>query len=157
MPSFAEVELIGYLGKDPEMRLMPSGSYVTNFSVATTRKWKDSAGNDQEETIWWRVSTFGKVAENCNSYLKKGSLVHIIGRMIPDITTHGPKVFKKTDGSYGANYELCAEKILFLDSKNGHNSNYVQDMDENGNPIIHNSPNQSPVPAVQLDEDNFPI
>jgi single-strand DNA-binding protein len=77
MASLNKVLLIGNLGKDPEMRYLPSGEAVANFSVATTDKFKDKNGDMQEVTEWHRISFFGRVAEVCGQYLKKGSPVYI--------------------------------------------------------------------------------
>lgn len=154
--SLAKVEIIGHLGKDPEMKVMPSGNNVTNFSVATSRKWKDNNQVEQEETIWWRAAAYGKTAEACNQYLKKGSMVHIEGRMVPDNKTHGPKIYNKTDGGAGASYEICIEKVLFLNGpRDGSGGGTSQDADEYGNPI-NNTPASS-APAQTMGDDNFPI
>jgi len=76
------LEVIGHLGKDPEIRYLPSGDAVCNFSVATTEKWKDkSSGEQREETEWHRISVFGKLAEICGKYLTKGSLVYVAGKV----------------------------------------------------------------------------
>ena len=80
--SLNKAQVIGHLGKDPECRFLPSGEAVTNFSVATTEKWKDkSTGEMREQTEWHRISTFGRLAEICSEYLKKGSLVYIEGKI----------------------------------------------------------------------------
>lgn len=77
-----QVQIIGYLGKDPESRYLPSGDAVCNFSIATTEKWKDKAtGEAKEMTEWHRISTFGKLAEICGQYLKKGSLAFVQGKI----------------------------------------------------------------------------
>ena len=73
--------LIGNLGKDPETRYTQNGAAVTNFSVATTERWKDKDGQQQEQTEWHRIVTFGRLAEICNEYLNKGSKVYIEGRL----------------------------------------------------------------------------
>ena len=79
MASVNKVILIGNLGADPEMRYLPSGEAVTNLRIATTDTWKDRDGNKQEATEWHRVSFFGKTAEVCGQYLKKGSAVYVEG------------------------------------------------------------------------------
>jgi single-strand DNA-binding protein len=81
MASVNKVILIGNLGKDPEVRYLPSGDAVTNISVATTDTWKDKNGEKQEHTEWHRVAFFGKTAEIAGEYLKKGSPVYIEGRI----------------------------------------------------------------------------
>ena len=79
MASVNKVILIGNLGADPEMRYLPSGEAVANLRIATTDTWKDRDGNKQEATEWHRVSFFGKTAEVCGQYLKKGSAVYVEG------------------------------------------------------------------------------
>src|ERR1700690_3963596 len=77
IPMFHTIIIVGNLGKDPEMRYTPSGQAVTSFSVASNRSWTDSNGQKQTEVIWFRISAWGKQAEICNQYLKKGSKVLI--------------------------------------------------------------------------------
>ena len=81
MASVNKVILIGNLGRDPEVRYMPSGDAVANISIATTETWKDKNGEKQEKTEWHRVAMFGKTAEIAGEYLKKGSQVYIEGRL----------------------------------------------------------------------------
>ena len=73
--------LIGNLGTDPEMRVTASGTSVVNFTLATNESFKDSSGNLQERTEWHRIVAWGKLAEICNQYLKKGRQVYIEGRL----------------------------------------------------------------------------
>lgn len=81
MASVNKVTLIGNLGRDPEMRYLPSGEAVASFSVATTEQWKDKSGAKQERTDWHRVEFIGRTAEVCGEYLKKGAPVYIEGRI----------------------------------------------------------------------------
>jgi single-strand DNA-binding protein len=74
-----KVIIVGNLGRDPEMRYLPSGEAVANLAVATTDKYKDKTGQMVEQTEWHRVSFFGRTAEVCGQYLKKGSQVYIEG------------------------------------------------------------------------------
>ncbi len=67
-----KIIVIGHLGRDPEMRYLPSGQGVSNFSVATSRKYTTSSGEQREETEWFNCSAFGRLAETCNQYLTKG-------------------------------------------------------------------------------------
>ncbi|MDZ7265053.1 MAG: single-stranded DNA-binding protein [candidate division KSB1 bacterium] len=76
-----KVILLGRLGKDPELKYTPSGAAVATFSMATNRVWKDQAGAVQERTDWHRVVAWRKLAEFTNSYLKKGSLIYVEGRL----------------------------------------------------------------------------
>jgi single-strand DNA-binding protein len=111
---YHKVIIVGHLGRDPEMRYTPGGQPVTNFSVATTRKWTNTDGSTGEETIWVRVTAWGKLAETCNQYLAKGRLVLVEGRLTPDKDTGGPRVYQRKDGTYGASYEVTAENVRFL-------------------------------------------
>lgn len=81
MASVNKVILIGNLGRDPEVRYLPSGDAVANLNIATTEKWKDKGGQMQEQTEWHRVAFFGRQAEICGEYLRKGSSVYIEGRL----------------------------------------------------------------------------
>ena len=81
MASVNKVILMGHLGRDPELRYSPSGAAVCNLSLATTRTWKDKAGERQEETEWHRVVLYERLAEIAGEYLKKGRPVYIEGRI----------------------------------------------------------------------------
>ena len=113
---FHTVIVAGYLGRDPEMRYLPSGTPVTNFSVATSRKWTGSDGQQKEETVWFRVSVFGRLAEVCSQYLSKGRAVLIEGRLRPD-DRGGPRVWQGNDGTYRASFELVAQTVKFLSGR----------------------------------------
>jgi single-strand DNA-binding protein len=114
---FHTIIVVGNVGKDPEMRYTPSGQAVTSFSVATNRKYTGANGEKVEETIWFRISTWGKTAENCNQYVKKGSKVLVEGRLTPDKTTGGPRIWTKQDGTVGASFEITASTVQFLSSR----------------------------------------
>lgn len=81
MSSLNKAMIIGRLGNDPDMRYLPSGEAVANLSIATSETWKDKDGNKKESTEWHRVSFFGKIAEVCGQYLKKGGLVYVEGKI----------------------------------------------------------------------------
>jgi len=108
--------IVGNLGKDPEMRYTPSGQAVTNFNVATSRQYTDSNGQTVKETIWFRISAWGKQAETCNQYLKKGSKVLVEGRLVPDQKTGGPRIWQGQNGP-GASFEISANTVRFLSSR----------------------------------------
>ena len=114
---YHKVILVGNLGRDPEMRYTPSGSAVTNFSMATSEKWTGQDNQLQERTIWWRVSVFGKTGETCNTYLKKGSKVLVEGRMNPDPKTGNPRLWTGQDGQARASFEVVAATVKFLSSR----------------------------------------
>ena len=81
MASVNKVTIIGNLGKDPELKFMPNGDAVCNFSVATTDTWKDKAGEKQERAEWHNIVMYRKVAEIAGEYLKQGSSVYLEGRL----------------------------------------------------------------------------
>jgi single-strand DNA-binding protein len=109
--------IVGNLGKDPEMRYLPSGQAVTNFSVATSRQYTGSDGQLVKETIWFRVAVWGKQAETSNQYLKKGSKVLVEGRLTPDPATGGPRLWTRQDGTATSSYEINAQTVRFLSSR----------------------------------------
>src|SRR5215510_10843770 len=116
-PMYHTIIIVGNVGKDPEMRYTPSGQAVTSFSVATNRQYTSGNGEQVKETIWFRVTTWGKQAEVCNQYLKKGSKVLVEGRLTPDKATGGPRIWNKQDGSTGASFEVTAGTVRFLSSR----------------------------------------
>jgi single-strand DNA-binding protein len=81
MASVNKAIIIGNLGKDPEVRYTTGGQAVANFTVATNDRWTDKSGQQQERTEWHRVVVWGKQAENCGQYLKKGRSVYVEGRL----------------------------------------------------------------------------
>jgi single-strand DNA-binding protein len=109
--------LVGNLGKDPEMRYTPSGKPVTSFSVATSHQYTNNNGETVKETVWFRVTTWGKQAEVCNQYLKKGSKVLVEGRLTSDAATGGPRVWTGQDGAPRASFEVNANTVRFLSSR----------------------------------------
>lgn len=111
---YQKIVVVGNLGDDPEMRFMPDGTPVTNFSVATNRRWTDGNGERQEETTWFRVSAWRRQAEVANEYLSKGRQVLVEGRLRPDAATGGPRTWTAQDGTVRASYELTADAVRFL-------------------------------------------
>lgn len=81
MASVNKAILVGNLGRDPELKYMPNGDAVCNFSIATTDSWKDRDGNPQDKTEWHNIVAFRKLAEICGEYLKKGKQVYIEGKI----------------------------------------------------------------------------
>ena len=76
-----KIIVIGNLGRDPEMRYTPNGATVTSFSVASNRRYTTANGEQREETEWFNVSAWGRLAETCNQYLTKGQQVYVEGRL----------------------------------------------------------------------------
>ncbi len=109
--------IVGNLGRDPEMRYTPTGHVVTTMNVATNRQYTGADGHPVKETIWFHVSVWGKQAETCSQYLKKGSKVLIEGRLTPDPATGGPRIWTRQDGTAGASFEVSAATVRFLSSR----------------------------------------
>lgn len=108
---YQSIQIIGYLGADPEMRYLANGTAVTNFSVATSRRWKDASGEQREETEWFRVQAWAKLAEVCAQYLQKGRLVFVGGRM-------QTRSYEK-DGQKRYATDLVAQEVKFLGGRDG--------------------------------------
>jgi single-strand DNA-binding protein len=106
-----EIEIIGYLGGDPEMRFTVKGKAITHFSVAVS--------DYDDSTAWFRVTAWESQAEACKEYLHKGSLVFVKGKLSFDKDTGGPTIFSRKDGTSGASFEISANKIKFLDRPDG--------------------------------------
>ena len=111
---YQKLVIVGYLGRDPEMRYTPNGVPVTNSSVATNVRWVDANGQQQERTTWFRVTAWRRLAETCSQYLSKGRLVLVEGRLTPDPQTGGPRIWTGNDGVARASYEVTASNVQFL-------------------------------------------
>ena len=105
---YQKIIIVGNLGRDPEMRYTPDGTPVTHFSVATSRRWTDASGQQQERTVWFRVSAWRRLAETCNQYLSKGRQVLVEG----DIQE--PRVYQGRDGEWRASLDVRAWTVKFL-------------------------------------------
>lgn len=100
--------IIGRLGQDPEVRYMPNGNAVANFTVATSEQWKDQQGQKQEKTEWHRITIYGKLAEIAGEYLHKGSNVYLEGRLQTREWTDQQQVKRYTT-------EIIANEMQMLD------------------------------------------
>jgi single-strand DNA-binding protein len=114
---YQTIIIVGNVGRDPEMRYTPSGQAVTSFSVATNRQYTNNNAETVKETIWFRVSAWGKTGETCNQYLKKGSKVLVEGRLTADPATGGPRIWQSQDGTSRASFEVSAQTVRFLSSR----------------------------------------
>jgi len=109
-----KVILVGNLGKDPEMRYMPSGDAVANFSIATTESWNDrQSGEKVEKTEWHNIVVFRKLAEICGEYLRKGSQVYIEGKL------QTSKWQDKATGADRYKTEIVANEMQMLGGRSG--------------------------------------
>lgn len=105
---YQKLIIIGRLGRDPEMRYTPDGTPVTNFSVATDRRWTDSNGQQQQRTVWFRVTAWRRLAETCNQYLTKGRQVLVEGEISE------PRAYQSRDGEWRASLDVRAFTVKFL-------------------------------------------
>jgi single-strand DNA-binding protein len=105
--SFNKITIVGYLGRAPELRYTPQGTAVCNMSVATTEKRRNTSGNTEEHTIWFRVTAWGRQAESAAEYLAKGRQVYVEGRLRLEEYTD-------RDGNLRTSPEVNATDIQFL-------------------------------------------
>ncbi len=108
MVSVNKIIVIGNLGGEPEMRFTPNGRPVTSFNVATNWRYTTAEGERKEETEWFTVVTWGKLAEQCNQFLNKGRLVYVEGRL----HSHS---WDGQDGQKHSRNEIIANRVSFLD------------------------------------------
>ena len=138
--SVNKVILVGNLGRDPEVRATPSGQSVCNFSIATSERYTDRGGQQRDQTEWHNVVAWGKTADICGQYLKKGRQVYIEGRL----TT---RQYEAKDGT-GKRYrtEIVAQRVQFLGGRS------AGAMDEG--PSDFGSAPDAPPP---MDDDDIPF
>ncbi len=140
-------QIIGHLGRDPDVRYTPEGTAIANLAVATNETWKDKDGEKQERTEWHRVVLFGKVAEIAGEYLKKGSLVYLQGRL-------QTRKWQGDDGQDRYTTEIVAERMKMLGGKGERDTRAA-----NGTPAApvrsHQGPPARPVsePPMPADDD----
>ena len=108
MASLNRVMIIGNLGSEPEMRFTPNGNPVTSFRVATNRVYTTPDGERRQETEWFTVVAWNKLAEQCNQFLTKGRLVYAEGRL-------HTRTWEGQDGQRHSRSEIIANRVLFLD------------------------------------------
>lgn len=122
-----KVLIIGRLGKDPEIRYTPGGSPVTTFSMASGRQWKDGNGGTHEETEWFNVVTWNKLAEICHEHLHKASRVYIEGRL-------QTRQWQDGDGQPHSRTEVIASDMILLDGRGSRDHSHHDDHDTQHRP-----------------------
>jgi len=133
-----KVQIIGHLGKEPEMRYTPSGKPVTTFSVAVSRSWNSADGERHSETEWFNVVAWGNLAEICKQYLTKGQQVYIEGRL-------QTRRWDDKEGNKHTSIEVVANEMMMLgDRKDQNNSQSSSD-------------STTPEGAPETNEDEFPF
>lgn len=149
MASFNKIIIVGYLGRDPEMRFTPQGTAVCQFSVATTERRKDRNGEFQDHTTWFRVTVWDKRAETVSQYLSKGKQVYVEGRLRAEEYTD-------REGQKRLSLEVSATDIQFLGSRGD---------EAGGAPVARQStpaPSQSKgaaddIPTTSIHDDDIPF
>lgn len=118
MATYENITIVGYCGTDPVMRYTPDGRPLTNMTVATSRRYKnDSDGEYNEQTTWFNVLVGGKQAEFISQHGKKGSMVLVTGKFMPDRATGHPKIWTTKAGEPAASYEILADLVRIIDRK----------------------------------------
>ncbi len=150
-----KVILVGNLGKDPDVRYMPSGSAVTNVTIATSESWKDKqTGEKQERTEWHNVVFFNRLGEIAGEYLKKGSKVYVEGSL------RTRKWQDKTSGQDRYSTEIVASEMQMLDSKGG-GGNYGggpgQNQSQGGGAPSNQSQGSAPAKGFDDFDDDIPF
>ena len=110
MASFNTIIIVGYLGRDPELRYTPDGTPVCDFTVATTERRKDKSGEQQDMTTWFRVTAWRRLAEVAGQYLAKGKQVYIQGRLVQ-------REYQDRDGNTRYSLEVTASDLQFIGSR----------------------------------------
>ena len=106
-----KIIIIGNLGRDPEMRYSASGTPMTSFSVASSRRYTTAAGEQREETEWFNCTAFGRLADTCNQYLTRGQQVYVEGRL-------RSRQYDRRDGTPGFSLDVNITEVQFLGRRN---------------------------------------
>src|SRR5712692_3804034 len=142
MASFNRITIVGYLGRDPELRYTPQGTAVCNFSVATTERKKDKAGEFQDVTTWFNVSLWGKREESTSKYLAKGKLVYLEGRLTQ-------RQYQDRDGNTRTSLDVNPSDLQFI----GPRGEDAPSMRDEG----HGKSQHQEAPASPVTEDDIPF
>lgn len=160
MANYNRVILVGNLTKDPEVRYIPSGTAVGDFSMAINRKYKGSDGSVQEETCFVDITVWGRQAETCGEYLRKGSSVLVEGRLKLDRW--------EKDGQKHSRLSVVADRTQFLGgSGNATPGNSNTSFSDGAQPSAQvqtapsasdaEAPAPTPVPEATADDENLPF
>jgi len=142
-----KVILVGNLGQDPETRAMPSGSTVTNITLATNESWKDKqTGEQKDRTEWHKIAMFNRLAEIAAEYLRKGSQVYIEGKL-------RTRKWQDRDGNDRYTTEVIADEMQMLGGRGGGGGNYSSGGGSGGGSKAPSGGGQSAPPADDFDDD----
>jgi len=153
---FHTIIIVGNVGKDPEMRYTPSGAAVTSFSVATSRNYK-SQGQMIKETIWFRITCWGRQAEYASNYVRKGHKILVEGRLVADASGN-PRTYTRSDGTTGASFEVTASNLQLLSSRSeseggGYNNNGYGQSNGSAGPVYASGSDMGMGPGGIYDQD----
>ncbi|MGA1198000.1 MAG: single-stranded DNA-binding protein [Candidatus Latescibacterota bacterium] len=137
-----KVIILGNVGADPELRYTPGGAAVTNFNVATNESWTDNNSERQERTEWHRIVVWGRLAEICNQYLRKGSKVYIEGRL-------QTRSWEGQDGQKRYTTEVVAREMQMLDGRGDMEGGGGSNGGYDGNSSNYGGPSAPPSRGVQ--------
>src|ERR1041384_4789683 len=137
-----KVQIIGHLGRDPEMRYTPSGRPVTTFTVAVSRSWNTVDGERHNETAWFNIVAWGTVAEICKQYLTKGQQVYIEGRL-------QTRRWDDKEGTKHTSVEVVANEMMMLGERGDR-----RDQNNQGASTADLAPDE---PEISANEDEFPF
>ena len=143
MASFNRITIVGYLGRDPELRYTPDGTPVCDFSVATTERKKDKSGEMQDITTWFRVTVWRKQAELAGQYLSKGRQVYVEGRLVQ-------REYQDRDGNTRYSLEVTATDLQFIGSR-GEEGSHGRDEPASARPRVQEAA------AAPVTEDDIPF
>lgn len=147
--SVNKVILIGRLGRDPEVRYLPNGEAVANFSIATSEQWKDKTGAKQEKTEWHNITMYRRLAEIAGDYLKKGQEVYIEGKI-------QSRKYTGKDGIERVAYEIIASEMKMIGGKGDSNvGEQVQGTENAPQPVKREQ--ATPKPQVDDLDDDVPF
>src|SRR5258708_1828166 len=148
MGSVNKVLLVGYLGRDAELRYTPGGAAVSKFSLATTEVWNDKSGQKQERTEWHNIDIWGKQAETLTEYLRKGKQVYVEGRLQTDEYTDKEGIKRKST-------KIRGDRIVLLGGGGGRGGgSYAREESTSGHAP---SPSSGEAPSEPLTDDDIPF
>lgn len=153
--SVNKVILVGNLGRDPESRRTSSQMAVVTFSVATNERRKEASGNWVDHTEWHRVTAFGKTAEFCENYLKKGSQIYVEGKLRTN-------KWQDKDGNDRYTTEILASEVRFVGNRRDNAANDDSPVNFGGGAAVANLKNAEqldpgPVDSAPFDDDDIPF
>jgi single-strand DNA-binding protein len=143
MASFNKITIVGYLGRDPELRYTPDGTPVCNFTIATTERKKDKSGEFQDVTTWFRVNLWRRQAEVASQYLSKGKQVYVEGRL-------SQSEYQDRDGNTRTSLEVNGTDIQFIGPRGEESSS-------GGREERAAQPSSSSEPSRPISDDDIPF